>query len=124
MTEASVPVTESIMKAQFELAQTLYDFLESHEWVKASLLITTNERGHVSGVVEVVSADGTVEVVDTPNTLHLPIISVRLAMRLPDTNETFTSLVVSIDDDGNTELNATYDREIQPVWKMPTTPGK
>ena len=120
MTEAPVFVTLEIKKAQFELAQALYDVLNDHQWVKASLLVTTNDRGHMSNVIEVTDKLGVVDVIDTPDSLHLPIISVRLAMRLPD-DSTFSTLVISLDDDGNTELNVRYNREHQPAWQLPVT---
>ena len=120
MTEAPVFVTLEIKKAQFELAQALYDILNDRQWVKASLLVTTNDRGHMSNVIEVTDKLGVVDVIDTPDSLHLPIISVRLAMRLPD-DSTFSTLVISLDDDGNTELNVRYNREHQPAWQLPET---
>ena len=120
MTEAPVLVTLEIKKAQFELAQSLYDILNDRQWVKASLLVTTNERGHMSNVIETTDEFGVVDVIDTPDSLHLPIISVRLAMRLPD-ESTFSTLVVALDNKGHTELNARYNREHQPVWQLPET---
>ena len=120
MTEAPVLVTPEIMKAQFELAQILYDFLNDSQLVKASLLVTTSERGHLSSVIEVTNKLGAVKIIDTPDSLHLPIVSIRLVMRLPD-ESTFSTLVVSVDDDGNTELTVRYDREHQPVWQLPAT---
>jgi hypothetical protein len=117
MTDAHVLVTRDIIEAQHDLAQTFYTSLSGREWATASLLLTTNERGHVTGVIQVTDKDGALDIIDTPESLRLPVIRIRLAMRLPD-ERAFESVTVSIDEEGNTQLTATYDGE-QPQWVIP-----
>lgn len=110
-------VTRRIVETQGRLAEIILNAIRERNLEMASALITLNEKGAMTGVFDT-SSDGNITVENLPSAMHMPLIELRVAMRLPDTDETFSQLSIVVNREGDVTVEVTYDRDEQPNWVM------